>query len=235
MKSDKEKLVNEYAKRIMCSCSFGKSYLRKEIEDVYGFVCPWFKHFMNKICGYPNIRFLNIGLFKGSSWTCALDGNSSFIDLAVGVDNFSEFQDHGNSMQNLQHNCNKLESYSDNYHIIEGDCFADDTISKIKEVMKEKKFNLYFYDGRHTIDDHQEALTKYFDLLDDVFIFIVDDWVWNGPKVGTTNGLSMIPISVDFKLEIPSFMNNDPEWWNGYFIGVARKNWGNMEWKDYLN
>ena len=81
------------------------------------------------------------------------------------IDNFSEFGDVKNEFLN---NLNKFKGNNE-VIFIESNCFELD-ISKLS------KINIYMYDGNHTELSHYNALSYYYNCLDDIFIYIVDDW-----------------------------------------------------------
>ena len=45
--------------------------------------------------------------------------------------------------------------------------------------------NFYLYDGEHSFEAQRQALTHFYAMLDDVFIFLVDDYSWDAAKAGT--------------------------------------------------
>ena len=107
---------------------------------------------------------------------------------------------------------------------IEANCFDLD-------VQKLPKFNIYMYDGNHTQDSHRRALTHFIGALDEVFIFVVDDWNWDAVRSGTYQALKDLKIEVLFAHEIRHTWDNSHtpgeiarnEYWNGIWTGVCRK------------
>jgi hypothetical protein len=95
-----------------------------------------------------------------------------------------------------------------------------------------KKFNVYLYDGEHYEQDHFQALTYYYEVLEDEFIFIVDDFNWPEVRDGTFKSIEHLKLDVVFRHEIfmsPEDLEGMPNhkgktsWWNGIGIFLLRK------------
>ena len=87
------------------------------------------------------------------------------------------------------------------------------------------------YDGNHTNESHYKALLHYYNCLDDVFIFIVDDWNWQDVRDGTINSIKKLNLKVLYEKEIrltwddshtcqPQARNT---WWNGIYVAILQK------------
>jgi hypothetical protein len=59
-------------------------------------------------------------------------------------------------------------------------------------------FNVYMYDGDHSIEAHEKALTHYIDAMEDEFIFIIDDWMFEGIRKGTHDAIDKLGLTVKF-------------------------------------
>jgi len=77
---------------------------------------------------------------------------------------------------------------------LECDCFT----LNIREL---PKFNIYMYDGNHTEDSHYKALNHYYNCLDDIFIFIVDDWDWEKVRKGTKRAIDSLNLTILYEKE----------------------------------
>jgi asparagine synthetase A len=139
----------------------------------------------------------------------------------VCIDNWSEFG--GPKSEFLYH----YEKYKgkNNASFIENDCFKVD-------VSTLPKFNIYMYDGTHTDEAHYNALTHYYDCLDDIFIFIVDDWNWVSIRVETLKSIQKLNFKVLYEKEIrttkddthPEWGNPEQkEWHNGIYVTILQK------------
>ena len=175
------------------------------------------RHFYNNLLNTKDSRYLEIGTWKGSSVCSAMCGNKAKV---VCIDNWSEF---GGPKSEFLVNFEKFKG--ENQAIfIENDCYKVD-------VSKLPKFNIYMYDGNHTNESHYRALLHYYNCLDDVFIFIVDDWNWKDVRDGTLNSIQKLNLKILYQKEIRLTWDNShtpqPQakdtWWNGIYVAILKK------------
>ncbi len=175
------------------------------------------RHFYNNLLNNDDIRYLEIGSWKGSSVCSAMCNNKANI---VCIDNWSEF---GSPKDEFLINFNKFMGQN-NATFIENDCFKID-ISTLP------KFNIYMYDGNHSIDSHYKALSYYYDCLDDIFIYIVDDWNYEQVRNGTIQAIKNLNLKIKYEKEIRLTFDNShtpidiakTTWWNGIYIVILEK------------
>ena len=88
------------------------------------------------------------------------------------------------------------------------------------------------YDGNHTKDSHFKALVHYYDCLDDMFVFIVDDWNWKDVRDGTYDSFKQLNFSVLYEREIKTTDNDthppwgsekQKQWHNGIYVAILKK------------
>lgn len=175
------------------------------------------RHFINNICGGKGTRYLEVGLWAGSTFCSAISNNSGTF---VGIDNWSEFNDHNNIRDLFYGNLNRFKGRL-NPLILEQDCW---------KVKLKQKFNIFTYDGEHSKENHFKALKYFYDNLDDVFVFIVDDWNWTNVREGTLKSIDENNLKILYSQEVMTTKNNRhplPEnarqrsdWHNGvsYFV-----------------
>ena len=175
------------------------------------------RHFYNNLLNTEDARYLEIGTWKGSSVCSAMCGNKAKV---VCIDNWSEF---GGPKTEFLSNFEKFKGENE-ATFIESDCFR-------VNVSTLPKFNIYMYDGNHTNESHFKALLHYYNCLDDVFIFIVDDWNWKDVRDGTRNSIQKLNLKVLYEKEIRLTWDNSvtpqPElsktWWNGIYVAILQK------------
>jgi hypothetical protein len=89
------------------------------------------------------------------------------------------------------------------------------------------------YDGNHTKDSHYKALIHYYNCLDDMFVFIVDDWNWKQVRDGTYDSFKRLKISVMYEREIKTTLDDShpplgsekqQQWHNGIYVAILNKN-----------
>lgn len=175
------------------------------------------RHFYNNLLNTDDARYLEIGTWKGSSVCAAMCDNKANVTC---IDNWSEF---GGPKNEFLVNFNKFKG-NNNATFIEDDCYKVD-------VSKLSKFNIYMYDGNHSNESHYKALLHYYECLDDIFIFIVDDWNWEDVRNGTLNSIQKLNLKVLYEKEIRLTWDNSvtPEpllsktWWNGIYVAILQK------------
>jgi len=175
------------------------------------------RHFYNNLLDTHDARYLEIGIWKGSSVCSAMCGNKAKV---VCIDNWSEFG--GPKDEFLIH----FERYKgeNDARFIEKDCYQVD-ISTLPT------FNIYMYDGNHSDESHYRALVHYLDRLDDVFIFIVDDWNWQDVRDGTKRSIEKLHLTILYEKEIRLTWDNShtplseakDTWWNGIYVAILQK------------
>jgi Methyltransferase domain len=195
----------------------GESKLVDRILRMEGMTGKKTRHFYNNLLDMEDARYLEIGTWKGSSVCSAMYRNKATV---VCIDNWSEFGGPKNQFL-INFNMNKGIN---NAQFIEKDCFKVDT-SQLP------RFNIYMYDGNHTSDSHYKALVHYYSCLDDIFIFIVDDWNWENVRTGTYKALNQLKLNILYEKEIRLTNDNShtPEplaketWHNGMYVAILQK------------
>ncbi len=194
-----------------------KSKISEEILKMEGMSGVKTRHFYNNILNFPNVRYLEIGTWKGSSLCSAMYNNKAEI---ICIDNWSLFN--GPKDEFLIN----LEKYKgeNTVNFIENDCFKVDTTTL-------GKFNIYMYDGHHSYLSHYHALDYYIKNMDDIFIYIVDDWNYERVQKGTRQSIKDLGLITLYEKIV--LMTRDgshtpmdvakTSWWNGIGIFLLQK------------
>jgi len=193
------------------------SKITNDIISMEGMSGTKTRHFYNNLLNMEDARYLEIGTWKGSSVCSGMCGNKAKV---ICIDNWSEF---GGPKSDFLVNFNNFKGENE-ATFIENDCYKVD-------VSILPKFNIYMYDGNHTNESHYKALLHYYNCLDDVFIFIVDDWNWKDVRDGTVNSIQKLNLKVLYEKEIRLTWDNsvtpEPElsknWWNGIYAAILQK------------
>jgi hypothetical protein len=187
-----------------------ESNLTDEVLNMEGMSGKKTRHFYNNLCSLEKARYLEIGSWKGSSSCSALCNNKL---TCLCIDNWSEF---GGPKEEFLENFNKYKGTND-AQFLERDCWNIETSSI-------GRFNIYMYDGDHSEQSQYDALARYYQALDDEFIFLVDDWNYNDVKVGTLRAMVDLKLNILFEKQINT-ESNDPknDWHNGIGIFVLEK------------
>lgn len=194
-----------------------KSKITEDIIQMEGMTGTLTRHFYNNLLNMEDARYLEIGTWKGSSVCSAMCGNKAQV---VCIDNWSEF---GGPKDDFIANFNRHKGEND-ARFIESDCFKVDITTL-------PKFNIYMYDGNHTHESHYNALLHYYNCLDDVFIFIVDDWNWQDVRDGTYKSMYKLGLKLLYEREIRLTWDNThtpldyarQTWHNGIYVAILQK------------
>lgn len=183
------------------------------------------RHLLNNLCNMADCRYLEIGMFQGSTFFSAIYGNQI---NAVGIDNWSEFTHYKDSKQLLFTN---LEKYKGNNSvtIIDDDCWKSANRPEIDNI------NVYFYDGGHSEESQYKAIKDFFPKLADTSIILIDDYTMIKGRTavvkGTNRALAELPVDVLYSVvlgpEIWEQKNKNyvkrNEWWRSMRLMVLKK------------
>src|SRR3989339_668086 len=192
-----------------------KSKLDPSLLQIYGMSSEKNRHFLNNVCSLPGINYLEIGVWRGSTFFSALYKNFD-IRSATAVENWSLNSDtRGHYFSNKEKYKNQIPH---NIKMIEENCF-EISLNHFRGPIQ-----IYFYDGRHEEEDQRKAFTYFDSVLDDVFIAIVDDFNHPPVPVGTKLAFEELGYEICHEWILPARMNGDLDlWWNGLYIAVIKK------------
>ena len=239
------------------------------------------RHFYNNICSMPDARYLEVGVWKGSSFCSAMCNNTMTclaIDNWAGVNgrqylkhikeefaiNFRKFAGQNKAFF-LEKNCWKIlptklgicfpinntlidepKSTLDLYGVRENGLAVSsgcsiDALQKHRELLEHErierlggmkelryvagKFNVYMYDGFHSIEAHFNALPHFLNCLDDEFIYLVDDWNCKEIAKVTLEAIEACHLEIVWKKEIFTdylMTEKSEDWHNGIGIFVLK-------------
>jgi hypothetical protein len=137
------------------------------------------------------------------------------------IDNWAQFNGPKNE---FLVNFNKFKG-ENKASFIENDCFK-------LEIKALGKFNIYLYDGDHTELSHYRALSYYYPCLDDMFIYICDDYNWQQVRDGTQHAINDLNLKILYQKEIRTTNNNTHPilgspmqklWHNGIYVCILQK------------
>lgn len=205
----------EHIKKSLINADNNFSKLTDELLNIEGMSGNKTRHLYNNLLELDDARYLEIGTWKGSSICSAMYKNKANI---VCIDNWSEF---GGAKTEFTNNFEKFKG-DNNAFFIEGDCFKID-------VSKLPKFNIFIYDGCNSFDSHYNILNYYYNVFDDIFIFIVNNWNNHRIRSATLSSIIDLNLKIIFKKELiysnqdNVYTNNRLEWWNGMLITILQK------------
>jgi len=209
-----EYLLIHHLKQSLANAEQGVSALSQEVLSLEGMSSPKVRHLLNNLCSLPEVNYLEVGVWKGSTWIASLYNNSSTVSSAVAIDNWSQF---GAPRHQFIKSCNFFLKEM-NYQFVDQDAF------KINLNLFLNPINLYFYDGDHSILSQEKAFTYFNPIFDNSFIAIVDDWNEPETQIGTYAAFDKLNYELLFEVILPARWNGDIDhWWNGVYAAVIRK------------
>lgn len=200
-----------------------ESKLTPFVLDVHGMSGKKYRHFINNVVSsISDARYLEVGSWKGSTLCAAIFNNNV---TAYAIDDWST--DGGPKDEFMKNVAECIETSDEKLEI---DVKFEESDYRLVNYSEIGKYNIFLYDGLHEEQDQYDGIVLPYETLDDVFILIVDDWNWSGPKDGTNRAIKELNLEVLYSVEIDSsedygnglsFQRSD--WHNGYFIGVLKK------------
>lgn len=191
-----------------------KSKLCDDIINMDGMSGSMTRHFYNNICSIEDCRYLEIGVWHGSSSVSAIYKNKI---SSVFIDNWSLFD--GNKKV-FTDNIKKYNTENSFCNVIEGDCFDVDLDNL-------PIFNVYLYDGPHEYEHQYNAIKYFLPKLEDNCIVLIDDWNWKEVQDGTLNAFKDLNVDVKYNYQIttdqPHSELGKNNWWNGIGIFIIGK------------
>ena len=197
----------------------GISKITLGILDIEGMTGRNTRHFYNNLLSMEDARYLEIGTWKGSSVCAAMCFNQAKV---VCIDDWSEF------------GAGAREDFIKNFQTFQGDnlaMFIEEDCFKV-DVSKLPMFNIYLYDGNHSKESQYKALIHYYSKLDDIFVFIVDDWNWKDVREGTQESIEKLKLKVLYERAVRTTldeshpeMGSEPQqkWHNGIYLAILQK------------
>ena len=200
----------------------GISKCSEELLNMPGMSGKKTRHLYNNLLNMSDARYLEIGVWLGSSTCSALYKND--VKYAYAIDNWIEYGGPKAAFEgNIKH-----------FDVKEKLTFLESDFMKVN-VQTLPTFNIYLFDGGHEYEDHVMALFHMIDCLDDVFIYIVDDWNWRNVRAATKFAIEQCNLSILHGIEVRMTLDDldtppetaKEEFWNGVCILLLQKNHSN--------
>ena len=206
---EKNKIIEHVSKSLLQAETLN-SKLDRRILNISGMSSPKIRHFLNNLMEFSDVNYMEIGLHHGSTFISSLYKNDLKNPIGIDIKVQKELLD----------NCKTFNLC--NHEIIEQDCW-NFNLAHIQN-----KINVFLYDGDHTYETQYKALQYYYPVLDDVFVFLVDDWTFRTEQDyyverGTRDSIRDLNLETLFEEVKMSVGNDASNWWNGYFVSVLKK------------
>lgn len=201
-----------------------KSNVTSKSLNIKGLTSEKIKHFLNNLCQLDDVRLLEIGSYRGSTFCSAIENNQV---KAVSIDNWSTPTiNPARNVEGWTGTDDPLTEFKQNIQSVLGKNqvmgFNED-VNNIDLVKMPFKFNVVFYDGDHTYDSTHNFLNKFSSVFEETFVLIMDDWNWEQIKTATEDWAKEYTTTI-YKKEIQTKGEDPDDFWNGLGIFVLRKN-----------
>jgi len=185
----------------------GESKLTVEELSRIGYSGSSFRHFLNNLASNPNTRYLEVGVFNGSTLFSVLKGNQV---QAVAIDSWEGNESHvkADFLKTLE-----TAQGQNSVTILQSNCWRVN-MSDVLSSFHGKRATVFFYDGPHDAEDHFLSLMYYSRMVEDNFIFIVDDWQWAAVREATNIAITSLGLTVAMKVEVTT--SSYPESFHGF-------------------
>lgn len=188
------------------------------ITQIQGMSTPKVRHYLNNINSYGE-NYLEIGSHKGSTFVSSLYGHQK---KGWSIDNFSEFCNTTDNAGSDGTHKGELLSNIDTYLDCPTEFYQEDSfkfdLDKIDEPI-----DVYMYDGDHDQDKQKMALEYYYPVLNDVFMFVVDDWNSQAVRDGTYQGIRNMGLCILGELSVRTYGSAQTDWWSGVYTAFLSK------------
>jgi hypothetical protein len=222
--------VCDWIRLVDSSIIFAEKRISKLTEQelaYYGMSGPHFRHFFNNIGAHPDIRYLEVGVYAGSTFISMLHGNNVTAiamdawDFEIG-DSWMNEDDTGNAREFFD---STISDYVGNntVYVHQVDCW--NASRSVSLDLTGKPSNIFFYDAGHSMEDQFAALLYFYPSLDDIFMFVIDDWAVLDARVGTLASIAAMPVMVMAEYELLTTDINiaGHPWHNGAGIFILCK------------
>lgn len=223
-KQDRE--VHPYATRCLDAINKAIDGESKFDHDIQGLTSDKVRHFLNNLCSYEDTKYLEIGVFNGSTFCAAIQGNDITAYAAdhwrdVDIQPIREdipWKEEEGSIETFIENVKSVWTDNSNIAILNGD---------IREATGEnldQKVNTIFYDADHELDTQKSCLQHILPYTEDEFILVVDDANLEDVHSSTLEFVKENNLEILYERSILTDEIEDVNsWWNGINIFVIKK------------
>jgi hypothetical protein len=191
----------------------GRSGLGPQALAVDGLSSGPVRHLLNNLCAPPDVSYLEVGTYKGSTLVAASYGNPGRF---TAVDDFSEFGHLGPREAFEAVRAEFAGQCRFTFH--EADCWSTALRRRLP-----RGVNVYFYDGGHRYQDQYRAFTHFDPVFADTFVAVVDDWNTRTVREATRQAFADLRYRTMHERELFTKRWLRDLWWNGLLVAVVQK------------
>ena len=190
--------------------------------EIQGITSNRVRHFLNNLCSYDDVVYLELGTLMGSTLFAATMNNDIYN---FAVDDYSDAECkpmtnniHWNEVGNTHE---MFQKYFEKYKTDKSTFLNSDILDLKEEDFKGKKPNVVFYDASHDYVQQLNCLNHIAPFLADKFILVVDDANFDGVIESAIQFVKDNKYDLYFERKILSkIIENPHHWWNGLYVMV---------------
>lgn len=194
-----------------------QSKLSGEVLNVPSFTSVKIRHLLNNL-GAISKNYLECGCHLGGHFCSTVYGNS--LHSATAFDNFSEFSNGDETRKECWKNMHEFSPAGTVCQLIEEDCFSLEA-----HLALSVNYDFLNYDANHGEFFQQKAVAHFLPNLTKEFIFVVDDWSFEGVERGTRNGILFSGLETLFEqiLITPSGQPHNDHFHNNFAVFLLKQ------------
>lgn len=215
--------LNSLINHIEESIKFGELEVSKLTHDVItleGLTSSKVKMFLNNLCNLDGSTYLELGVYKGATFCCAMYQNNI---KGIAIDGWkNNLQPNTSTIIGIDKE-NPQEIFLQN---IKAFCSKQD-VDTYKASFQDFNFNIIptpniiYYDGEVSELEILTSLSNLFKSIQGTFILVVDDWNWTNKHVKTFLNLSQI--NIHYQKELFTSIEDPNDFWNGLGVFLLEK------------
>ena len=194
----------------------GISGLPAGILPIRGFSTPAIRRLIfNLLASEKPVNYLEVGAYCGGTACAAISQDNV---LAMIFEDSSQPFGAEDVIGQLKENLAKTKlGQGTGYTLVEQDFFEFDPY--------QGQVDVFFYDGEHSAEKQERALTTMAPMLADYSIFIVDDFDWPQVRSGTEAALEVVSeqFEVIGRWELSDGRPDGPLWHNGFAVFLLHR------------
>jgi hypothetical protein len=211
-----------------CLTSIDNAIKKKSKFDhnIEGLSSNTVRHFLNNLCSYKDTKYLEVGVYNGSTFCAAIQCNDI---TAYAADHWQdknikpvrddiEWTYQKGSINTFVDNVKLHWTDNSNVVILDGD------IRETSKVNFNKNVNTIFYDAEHDAKTQTECLEHILKYTDDEFILVIDDANFKDVVESSKNFIKDNNLNILYeRILLTDELEDASSWWNGIAIFVLKK------------
>tara|TARA_B100002019_G_scaffold189418_1_gene163676 strand:- start:2199 stop:3905 length:1707 start_codon:yes stop_codon:yes gene_type:complete len=195
-------------------------------HDIEGLSSDTVKHFLNNLCSYEDTRYLEVGVYNGSTFCAAIQGNdvTAYASDHWEDKNIKPYRDDipwkgdEGSLDTFISNVKNIWTDNSDIVVMEGD------IRGTSEINFNKNVNTIFYDGEHDAATQTQCLEHILKYTDDEFVLVIDDANFKDVVESSKDFIEKNNLKILYeRILLTDELEDSSSWWNGIAVFVLKK------------